>query len=122
MALAIADGVLYDDTNPWVDYYVLNSEEAQVYYICKDGDDILFEESVEAELNPQIEDSVDGTMYYLAITDTVLWLDSGEVDCTMTDLCTKLEELKTTLLDMTINDAKQTDTIIELSNGWKAIT
>ena len=123
MALAIEDGVLWDNDDPWVDYYVLNTEETQVYRLFMNADnDVDIEESNEPEDNPQIEDSVDGTMYYVAITDLNIWLDTGAIDCTMNDLCAKLDEIRQTIAELQVSEEEQTETIITLNNGWKAIT
>jgi len=116
MALAIEDGVLYNDADPWVDYYVLNAIATQVYLISLDGSDIVFTESVEPEDNPQIKDSSTNIKYYLAITDGVLWLDDGGNVCTIAILCARIEEVRLAI------ESIETNTTLLPGSNWKAIT
>jgi len=98
MALAIKDFVLYDDDNEWRDYYVLNSEVSQVYLITLDEDGVIqIEESDEAEDNPAITDEETDIKYYIAISESYLWLEEADNKCTLAKICSAVDELKALL-------------------------
>lgn len=122
MALVISSGVLINNVDPWVTYYILNSELTQVYRTDLVNDQLQLVAVEEPENNPQIADTVTSIMYFLAITGGVLWLDNGEDDCTNADVCAKLDEMITLITDVKEKDVEQTDAIVELSNGWKIIS
>jgi len=123
MALELNDAVLSNNSDDWKEYKILNDDGSQVYELTMDDDgNIILTKTDDPEDNDVLKDKQTDIEYYLAITvDEVLWLDPLEDTCTMAELCDKIEAVKLAVEALKVNEEKQTEQIIEISNGWKAI-
>ena len=99
MAIQIDNGVLSNNDDAFVKYYVLNDEETQVYEVDEDSDkDIIISKVTDPENNPIIKDLSTEIDYYLAVNDDVLYIKNAAADALLTckdgeTICDKLDEL-----------------------------
>ena len=99
MAIQIDNGVLSNNDEDFVKYYVLNDEEDQVYEVDEDSDgDLIISAVDDPEDNPIIQDISTEIDYYLAVNDEHLYIKFAAADAFLTckdgeTICDKLDEL-----------------------------
>lgn len=112
MSLAINDGTIYIKDNSWFDYYVLDTNKDDVYRVFLNNNVLEYEASNEPENNPLIvDDTGDGRVYFLAITDGILhYISNGAGDSSCPNLCELINgnNIKLTALGAELVQMKET--------------
>ena len=108
MAVAINNGVVYNNDDPWVDHYILNTELSNVYRLYMNEFNVIAVSSVGQvmEVNPMILDDNGIGRYYLAVTADVLWLDGITTGCSQEKLCSVLDNVVSLLNNPTLLSAQ----------------
>lgn len=80
MALVINDGVVSNDAEAWVEYFVLNKELTGVYEITMPAGVLTGTLTDAYERNVPIVDSVTGIKYYLTVEEEIVSFDVFDSD------------------------------------------